>query len=56
MGKSKKGQAQPSIISALEIRGDKIRTYDPSHPIRVRYQTALHPDKDWVLFKTASNT
>ena len=25
-------------------RGDKIRTYDPSHPIRVRYQTALHPD------------
>ena len=25
-------------------RGEKIRTSDPSHPIRVRYQTALRPE------------
>ena len=30
-------------------RGDKIRTYGPSHPIRVRYQTAPHPDNSHNL-------
>lgn len=25
-------------------RGDRIRTYDPLHPMQVLYQTELHPD------------
>ena len=33
-------------------RGDKIRTYGPSHPIRVRYQTAPHPDNTVHLSRT----
>ena len=32
-------------ISREKNLGDRIRTYDPLHPMQVRYQAALHPEK-----------
>ena len=28
-------------------RGEVIRTLDPLHPMQVRYQAALRPDRTW---------
>src|SRR5438309_1788748 len=28
-------------------RGERIRTFDPLHPMQVRYQAALRPDRTW---------
>ena len=27
-------------------RGERIRTFDPLHPMQVRYQAALRPDRE----------
>ena len=39
------------MIQALEIigRGEKIRTSDPLHPMQVRYQAALRPDRVAII-------
>jgi hypothetical protein len=34
--------ATPGMIG----RGERIRTFDPLHPMQVRYQAALRPDRE----------
>src|SRR6185436_19580092 len=33
-------------------RGEKIRTSDPLHPMQVRYQAALRPDRNYRLYRS----
>ena len=35
-------------------RGERIRTFDPLHPMQVRYQAALRPDRTVIIATYAS--
>ena len=37
------------LQSTLIGRGEKIRTSDPLHPMQVRYQAALRPDRNTII-------
>jgi hypothetical protein len=50
-GAKKKGYAC-SVTLVFDGRGEKIRTSDPLHPMQVRYQAALRPDRERNCIRT----
>ena len=46
--KRKKDLAKPSPFR-INGRRERIRTFDPLHPMQVRYQAALHADENAIV-------
>ncbi len=49
---TKKGLGKAKSFFGINGRRERIRTFDPLHPMQVRYQAALHADEDAIVCQT----
>lgn len=52
--RQKKGDTEVSPFPGISGRGGGIRTRDPLHPMQVRYQAALRPERVANIIDAAS--